>query len=256
MPSITLFERGAHRNILIEDFGSGMAVQANQHLVVHRGSALILDPGGHKVYNRVLTETLNLLGNGARLEYVFLSHQDPDVVAATNGWLMTTDAHAWISSLWMRFIPHFGLDRLVDDRLSAIPDEGMLLPLGGDSELMVLPAHFLHSPGNFQIYDPISRILYSGDLGSSLGIDYRIVSDFDSHVPFMEGFHRRYVASNRSTRAWAKMVRKLDIETIAPQHGALFSGAPMVAKFIDWCESLVCGVDLLDDAYQLPTKRR
>ena len=36
-----------------------------------------------------------------------------DIVAALNGWLMTTDADAYVSSLWTRFVPHFGFDHLV-----------------------------------------------------------------------------------------------------------------------------------------------
>ena len=149
MAHVTLFEDAEHKNILLEDVSSGIAVQANQHLIVHGGSGIILDPGGHKVYSKVLAATMSQLGP-AKLDKILLSHQDPDIVAATNGWLMTTDAVAYVSKLWVRFVPHFGLDRLVEDRLLPIPDEGMKLDLGG-LDLLLLPAHFLHSCGNFQI---------------------------------------------------------------------------------------------------------
>lgn len=247
MSNIELFAQGAHRNILLEDVSSGLAVQANQHLIVHEKSALILDPGGHKVYSKVLSNTTSLL-KSAKLEYLFLSHQDPDIVAATNGWLMTTDAVAYISELWVRFVPHFGLDRLVESRLKGIPDKGMSLNLGG-IDLAIIPAHFLHSPGNFQVYDPIAKILYSGDLGASIGQNYVEVTDFDAHLKHMEGFHQRYMASNKAMRLWAQNARKYDIDIIAPQHGALFKGKAMVERFISWCEGLACGVDLIDKAY-------
>ena len=247
----TLFEGSGHRNLLLPDFGHGLAVQTNQHLIIHDDHGMVLDPGGHKVYNRVLSEATGLL-RGGKLRYLFLSHQDPDIIAAVNGWLMTTEADAFISSLWVRFVPHFGLDRLVEDRLHAIPDEGMMLDLAG-AELMILPAHFLHSAGNFQVYDPRSKILYSGDLGASLGMDYDVVSDFDAHLQYMEGFHKRYMASKVALRAWVSMIRQLDIELIAPQHGAMFKGPQMCKRFIDWCEGLECGVDLLD-GYQLPRR--
>lgn len=252
MAHTVLFSSATHRNVLLEDVSTGsFAVQANQHLIVDGRSGIILDPGGHKAYSRVLSATMDLLGD-AELEMLFLSHQDPDVVAAANGWLMTTDATAWISSLWIRFVPHFGLDRLVESRLKSIPDPGMRLRLGG-CELLVLPAHFLHSPGNFQIFDPESKILYSGDLGASLGASYVEVADFDAHVEYMAGFHRRYMANNRAMRGWARMVRELPIETIAPQHGAYFKGRDMVERFIAWCEGLACGTDLMDDVYRVPT---
>jgi flavorubredoxin len=252
MASIVLFEGHNHKNVLLEESTAGdVAVQSNQHLIIHEKGGMILDPGGHKVYAKVLSDTMAQLGGG-KLDYVFLSHQDPDIVAAVNGWLMTTDATAYASTLWLRFIPHFGLDRLVVDRLKGIGDQGMLLDLRG-LKLVILPAHFLHSPGNFQVYDPVSRILYSGDLGASINHGFDAVADFDAHLPFMEGFHRRYMTSGRSLKRWAQMVRRLDIETIAPQHGAYFKGKPMVERFISWCEHLEVGIDLLDDVYRVPT---
>lgn len=251
MPNTILYDDGTHRNILLEDFDAGgLAVQANQHVIIHNGQGMILDPGGHKVYGKVLAETFSVLAGGS-LRYLFLSHQDPDIVAAINGWLMTTDADAYVSALWTRFVPHFGLDQLVIDRLKPIPDEGMVFDLAG-SRLVAVPAHFMHSEGNFHLYDPIAKILYTGDLGASIGADYRVVGDFDAHLPFIEGFHRRYMVSNRIMKAWAEMVRPLDIEIIAPQHGALFSGKEMVGRFIDWCADLECGVDLITPTFKMP----
>ncbi len=244
MSALTLFDDGTHRNILLEDLDQGLAVQANQHLVIHGDVGLLLDPGGHKVYNRVLSATLGHL-KGGELKYLILSHQDPDIVAAANGWLMTTDANAYVPKIWLRFVPHFGLDRLVEARLHGVEDGGMVLDMNG-VKMPIIGAHFLHSPGNLQVYDPVAKILYSGDLGASLGQPYREVPDFQRHIPFIEGFHRRYIACNKAMRMWAAMVRKLDVECIAPQHGAVYRGKEMVAKFVSWCEGLACGVDLID----------
>jgi flavorubredoxin len=251
MPQTILFNDGTHRNILFEDFDpGGLAVQSNQHLIIHGSAAMILDPGGHKIYSKVLAETFASLG-GARLTHIFLSHQDPDIVAAINGWLMTTDADAYVSKLWTRFVPHFGLDRLVGDRLKPIEDEGAIFDLDG-GKIYILPAHFLHSEGNFQAYDPSSKILYSGDLGASIGAPYEKVQDFDEHLRYMEGFHRRYMGSGRVMKAWAGMVRNLEIDIIAPQHGALFQGTEMVRRFIDWCSNFECGIDLITPKFKVP----
>ena len=251
MAHTTLFSAAGHANVLIEDYNTGsLAVQANQHVIVHGDSGMILDPGGHKVYSKVLAATLSVLGR-AKLKYLFLSHQDPDIVAATNGWLMTTDADAYISDLWTRFVPHFGLDHLVASRLKSIPDRGQTLDLGG-CELLIVPAHFLHSCGNFHVYDPISKILYTGDLGASIGVEGVEVTDFDAHIVKMEGFHKRYMASTRALKAWVRMVRGLDIEMIVPQHGLFMRGKPMVTRFLVWLDGLVCGIDLMEDVYRIP----
>jgi flavorubredoxin len=253
MTTTVLYKDKQHRNILFEEQDpGGFAVQSNQHMIVHGDAAMLLDPGGHKIYAKLLAQTFAVLGR-ARLTHIFLSHQDPDIVAALNGWLMTTDATAHISVLWTRFVPHFGLDRLVADRLQSIPDEGAVFDLDG-AELYALPAHFLHSEGNFQLYDPTAKILYSGDLGASIGAPYDVVPDFDAHLPHIEGFHRRYMVSRKVMRAWADMARGLEIETIAPQHGAVFKGKETVARFIDWCSDLECGVDLMPAVYAVPKR--
>jgi flavorubredoxin len=75
---------------------------------------------------------------------------------------------------------------------------------------------------------------------------YAPIDDFDAHVPRMAAFHRRYMASNRACRWWARRARRLDIDMIVPQHGLPIRGSN-VARFIDWIESLTCGVDLLGE---------
>jgi flavorubredoxin len=251
MPTTILFDQGEHRNVWLDEQGDGTAVPANQHLIVHNKCGVILDPGGHKVYSQVLAGTHTAL-KGGKLEHIVLSHQDPDIVAALNGWLMTTDADAWVSALWTRFVPHFGVDRFVVARLKPIPDQGMRLQFGGDAELLVLPAHFLHSPGNFHVYDPVSKIFYSGDLGASVDDPGPFVTDWDAHVVKMRGFHRRYMSGLKAAQAWARIVRTLDIEIIAPQHGPAIKGKDLVARFIEWVASEPCGTDLADELYQTP----
>ncbi len=251
MSSLVLFENEDHKNILIDFEEEGLAVQANQHVIIHKKSGMVLDPGGHKIFAKLLGELNSLLPPGGSLTRIFLSHQDPDIVAATNGWLMTTEAEAYLSKIWIRFVAHFGVDKFVEARLNPIPDEGMWLSME-DAKFAVIPAHFLHSSGNFQLYDPISKILYSGDLGASLEVDYVEVTDFESHIQFMNPFHTRYVPTGAAMKAWAKLARTLDIEMIAPQHGALFRGKEMVSRFIDWAENLDCGIDIMTDLYKMP----
>ncbi|MDO8391085.1 MAG: MBL fold metallo-hydrolase [Actinomycetota bacterium] len=246
-----LFDSVDHKNILFDELSTGGMVQANQHLIVSDGEMMVLDPGGHKVHTKLFAQMASVAPIN-QLRHIFFSHQDPDIVAATNAWLMMTDANAYISRLWTRFVMHFGIDDLVTERIHPIPDGGMKIVVGA-TEMMILPAHFLHSPGNFHVYDPRSKILYSGDLGASLDSGYRTVTDFAAHVPLMEGFHRRYMPDNKATKLWAAMVRDLDIEIIAPQHGAMLEGKEMVNQFLDWVVDVPCGIDLMSDVYRLPS---
>lgn len=249
---IRLFEQNGHLNVMFNQFSTGRMIPANQHIIIDGDAAIILDPGGHKIHTRLFAEISALLPL-KKLQYLFFSHQDPDIVAAANAWLMMTDARAFLPAIWSGFVAHFGVDELAAKRVDLIPDKGMTIPLGSTT-LKVIPAHYLHSSGNFNLYDPVSRILYSGDMGASPAAPYDRVSDFDAHIQYMENFHRRYMPSTKAVRMWVNMARTLDIAVLAPQHGAIFDNPQSAQRFIDWADTLTVGADRLGDAYEIPAE--
>jgi len=258
--SIELFRQGSHQCLMFSKLSleDGEAVQSNQFLLVHGNTGAILDPGGNIAYNELylgLTQTMA----PHKLAAILASHADPDIIASLDRWMTATTAPVYISRIWERFAPHFCKPGKTAGRIIGLPDAGQRLRLGQGSddsfELWALPAHFLHAEGNFQFYDPISRILFSGDLGASLGAKLdpaKPVTELAGHIRHMEGFHRRYMVSNKVMRLWAAMVRDLPIDMIVPQHGSPMSG-PAVQQFIAWAESLACGIDLMGPAdYRIP----
>ena len=255
--AVELFNDGRHKCLAFYDLvdeEADHAVQCNQFLIVDGDHGALIDPGGNMTYNSLLMEMQRHFPS-KNLDYILASHADPDIIASLNKWMVVSPCKVLISKLWTRFLPHFTSGKDYTSRIVGIPDGGMEISLGA-SRVKALPAHFLHSEGNFQFYDPVAKILFTGDLGASL-VDHDVaaqpVEDFAAHVLSMIGFHRRYMISNRVCRFWAAMARTLDIEMIVPQHGARFVGKPMVARFIDWVEQLECGVDLMTQAqYQVP----
>ena len=254
---IELYRDESHACLMFTDLveEDGNAVQSNQFLLIDHGCAAVIDPGGNLAFNELYLSVARFL-QPQNLQYIIASHADPDIIASLDRWMTSTKAKLVISRIWERFAPHFTKMGKTDDRVIGVPDAGGRLPLGG-CELWLLPAHFLHSEGNFHFWDPVSRILFTGDLGVSLvsGADAaKPVRKLAPHIPKMEGFHRRYMVSNKILRLWARMARQLDIRMIVPQHGAPIEGRQAISDFFDWVESLMCGVDLFDDrAYQLPT---
>lgn len=252
---IELYNNNNHRCIMFEDLvdADGDAVQANQFIIASDGHLAILDPGGNMTYNAIFMAKQRLF-SGQKLDYLLASHADPDIIASLNKWLVQTDCKLIVPQLWSRFVPHF-CTADTKDRIIPIPDKGMNIQLGNHI-IKAIPAHFLHSEGNFQFYDPISKILFSGDMGASMVSHTEIsapVTDFNAHLPKMLGFHQRYMSSNKACRLWVNMVRALDIDWIVPQHGRSFKGKAMVAQFLSWIEHLECGVDLLtQDNYRIP----
>ena len=246
---LELYNRDGHQCLMFTDLCTegGEAVQANQFLIVDGDTGAILDPGGNLAYNELyLDMTRHFPPN--RLSAILASHADPDIIASLDRWMTSTQAKVYISKIWERFAPHFCKPGKTEGRIIGIPDPGMRIRVGRN-DLIALPAHFMHAEGNFQFWDPVSRILFSGDLGVTLGGQPKqMIDDLASALPLMEGFHRRYMVSNKILRLWARMVRPLPIRMIVPQHGSPLTG-PAVQQFIDWVENLSCGIDLMDDRH-------
>jgi flavorubredoxin len=250
-----LFNQDGHVCLMFSHLSDegGEAVQANQFLVIHNDHGCIIDPGGNMAYNEMLL-TVGRYFSPQKLDKILASHADPDIIASLDRWMTSTQAQLYISRLWERFAPHFCKPGKTQGRIVGIPDPGMRIAVG-DAELVALPAHFMHAEGNFQFWDPVSRILFSGDLGVSMvksAEAARPVSSLAGHIPKMEAFHRRYMVSGKVLRLWARMVRDLPIDMIVPQHGAPLKGAA-VGEFIEWVQTLDCGVDHLTQAnYAVP----
>jgi len=213
-------------------------IDTNQYLVCTPDRALILDPGGTEIFSNMLAALLHHVSI-EQITDLFASHQDPDVISSLDLWDQALpNAKLYAPWLWEGFIRHFGLNTI---EYVPIADDGGTIDLGG-IKLELVPAHYLHSSGNFHVYDPVAKILMSGDVGAALespGADI-FVDDFDEHIDKMKMFHQRWMPSNRAKNDWISRVRKLDIELMAPQHGRIFKGKN-VGKFLDWFESLNVG---------------
>ncbi|GAB4196426.1 MAG: MBL fold metallo-hydrolase [Wenzhouxiangellaceae bacterium] len=247
-----LHNNNGHTVVAFRDLVTGDAVQSNQFLIINDNHAALIDPGGELTYSRLFL-ALSRYTSVKNLDFVLVSHQDPDVVASINKWLVGTDCHVVVPGLWSRFIAHFTKPDRTQGRITTIPDRGATLKLG-QMKLLALPAHFLHAEGNFHFYDPISKILFSGDMGANLTNEKldEPVKQFSEILPYMDGFHKRYMASNKACRLWAEMVRQLDIKLLVPQHGRCLQGQA-INDFIDWISELYCGVDLIDaNWYRIP----
>jgi flavorubredoxin len=246
-----LYEDGDHKFIGIGttgDFRSG-AVQTLQYLIIDKNKGWLLDPGGVHLFARVVAGVSRHISLD-RIEGILFSHQDPDVSSGIALWMGVTKAKVWISSLWTRFLPHFGIfdsSRVLP--IEEIPDRSLTLPSG--AALRFVPTHFMHSPGAWSFFDERSRVLFSGDVGAAIfpdGQEKSHIDDFASVIPYVEGFHKRYIAGNAVARRWVEQVRRLDPAIIAPQHGGIFRG-PAVGDFLSWLAGLRCGLDLIDEIF-------
>ncbi len=214
-------------------------IDTNQYMIITDNRALLMDPGGIEVFAPMLGAILHY-AKVDEITDIFASHQDPDIISSLGLWDQALP-HAKLHSpwLWESFLRHFGMNNI---QYAGIPDEGNMLVLD-NVDIRFIPAHYLHSSGNFHVYDSKAKILMSGDVGAALEASEAplFVEDFDEHIPKMKMFHQRWMPSNRAKNDWIRRVRELNIEYMAPQHGRIFKGEN-VAKFLDWFEELEVGI--------------
>ena len=222
-------------------------IDTNQYMVCSEREGILLDPGGSELFAPMLAAVVDYIP-ADRIKHLFASHQDPDIISSLGMWDRTLSGatlHApW---MWEGFIRHFGCESIT---YAPLPDEGATIDVAG-TKLTFIPAHYVHSSGNYSVYDAESRILMSGDIGAALlkpGAPI-FVEDFDAHIPTMRYFHQRWMPSNSAKNDWVRRVRKLDIEMLAPQHGAIYKG-DNIARFLDWFEALEVGIAVEKEAAQ------
>jgi flavorubredoxin len=250
--SHTLYEDDDHQVIWLAWEGdngeSNSLVQSNQLLIINGDTGYMLDPGGAFIFKDVadLIERYIPLD---RIRYLIASHQDPDVMSSVTLWMQMTSANLLISRLWTRFVSHFGFNE--PERIEPIADEGTAVELPSGDRLFLVPAHFMHSEGNFTVFDERSQTLFSADIGASVfesGELYSRVTDFEEHRRHMQGFHERYMGNNAACRRWVAEARRYPVKRIVPQHGSYFEGA-LIEEFYRWLEQLECGTDRLEAFY-------
>ncbi|MCJ8169155.1 MBL fold metallo-hydrolase [Atopomonas sediminilitoris] len=240
--AITLYEQGSHRWFVIarDPDKPHCLIDTNEYVITHAGQALLTDPGGLEIFPAVFSAVSEVI-DPAQVGQIFASHQDPDVISSLALWLeFNPDLRCHVSGLWKSFIPHFGGD---EHTLLSIADDGADIDLHGHP-LHAIPAHYLHSSGNFHLWDAKAQILFSGDIGAAmLPHDQQeiFVRDFAQHIRHAEGFHRRWMGSNSAKRDWCERAAKLPIDMLCPQHGAIYQGDD-VMRFINWLDELKVGL--------------
>lgn len=227
---------------------------ANPYLRIFRSADsqkqvnLLIDPGSQSDFAVVGAKVTALLGNLKRISAIFINHQDPDVGSSAGPLIHRFARRAAIlcSEETWRLIVHLNLPRENFVSVDGFPN-GMRLGTG--HRLVPVPSPFCHFRGAVMLYDPETRVLFSGDLfgGLTEAGAAGIWAD-ESDWRGMRAFHQLYMPANKALVGAIARIRALDPtpELIAPQHGRLIRG-PLIAEFLERMEQLPVGLDILDE---------
>ena len=137
MQSKTLFNENGHQWIVIgrDPHKDAHVIDTNEYVIISRGQAMLLDPGGIQIFPQVLAELAKYV-RVQDIRVIFASHQDPDISSSLAMWLdLNPDIKTYCSWLWTGFISHFSTGTAIE--LNAIPDEGMRIKIGPNTKFTV-----------------------------------------------------------------------------------------------------------------------
>jgi len=224
----------------------GQVLECNAYLLVFRRGTkevrLLVDPGPPEDFAIMSRKVEAVIESIDRIDYVFLNHHDPDVAGNTveiqqrsRGCQLICSEDTFVHA---RF---YGLDRKRFMAVESFPGGVCTLPTG--HSLVFVPTPFCHNRGAVMLFDPASRVLFSGDLFGGARAPALVASELN--WPGIELFHQIYMPSQRALALAAGRVQRLSPspQLIAPQHGALIMGND-VARFVDRVGRLEVGLDL------------
>lgn len=217
---------------------------------------LLIDPGSSSDFSVVSAKVGALIGGLSALSGLFINHQDPDVGSAASLICGRYAPNAVIhcSEATWRLIVHMNLPT---ERFANTDSHvhGLVLPTG--HKVLPVPSPFCHFRGAVMLYDPETRVLFTGDLlgGITAPGTQGIWAD-ESDWSGVRAFHQAYMPTNRALAAAARAIRKLNPfpDIIAPQHGRLLQG-PLLMRFLERLERLPVGLDIMDDVGDGPDAR-
>lgn len=238
----TLYSDGQHTNMLLGEPTSGTLSESHRYLILDHGKAFILEHGLQQYLTQAFQEISTTICP-TDLEYVFLSLPLFHLDIALNRWLYASDAKALCAESWVTYLNDVDLQPQLRKRLFTIPDQGLEIALG-QSRLQLIPAHFLFHSVAFCLYDPLAKVLYTGELASTTEATQLILDRFEDLRPLIEPFHKRFAASSAAVASWVKQIRKLDVQVVAPRRGSILKGKAEVDQLWNWLETTPCGKDL------------
>lgn len=216
---------------------------------------LLVDPGSSSDFAVVSAKIATLIGGMNKISTLFINHQDPDVgsSAAVICAKYAPQASIVCSESTWRLIVHFNLppERFID---TARFPRGFDVPTG--QTLIPVPSPFCHFRGAVMLYDPETRVLFTGDLfGGLTPLEAQGLWADESDWPGMRAFHQTYMPTNRVLTRVMETIRAIQppVEIIAPQHGRLIRGS-MIERFMERLERLPVGLDVIDDVMDDETK--
>lgn len=227
-------------------------LKRNVYLRVFKGGGktmhLLIDPGPPADLETVSRKASQVIGALSDVHFAYDNHQDPDVIGSAPQLLKLNPKLLFLMTedTW-RLAQYYGIPKVNCMAVERFSNQATVLLTG--HTLRFIPTPFCHFRGACMLYDPETRILFTGDLFGGIAVSELMAGG--ANWTGIKAFHELYMPSNEALRLAVKRIRELDPLPlmIAPQHGGILSGA-LVEQFLDRMSELRVGLDIISSLYE------
>lgn len=214
--------------------------QCHPYLIRNGRESILIDPGSLITFEETLRKVKYLV-DLKDIKYIVCHHQDPDLTACLPNLEKTLPAgERYIVTHWRTYflLKHYNL--LTPFYL--VDQHEFKLKLESGRELQFILTPYMHYPGNVVTYDLETKILFSSDIfGGWVEKNWSLFAKNESYIEAIRPFHEIYMPCKEVVLYTIERFKRLDVETIAPQHGSIIKGKHFVRKVMSAVEKFDYG---------------
>jgi len=214
----------------------------NPYLIVEGDKAVLIDAGSRPDFAVVMMKILQTGIAPEQIAALIYHHIDPDLCGSMSNMVDISNNPGLIvlSDPDNNIFLSYYIEREKCALLQSIDKYGLVFNFG-ERTLQFFKTPFAHSTGSFVTYDTKTKTLFSSDLFGSLSRQWELFVELDDDcyvcedyghcimkkgycpLPDIFEFHKKVMPSEKALRYAMGVIRNLDIEIIAPQHGSIFN---------------------------------
>ncbi|MBT4364803.1 MAG: MBL fold metallo-hydrolase [Desulfobacterales bacterium] len=232
-------------------------LSCNPYLVVQGDKAVLIDSGSRTDFAAVMMKVLQAGVDPQQIVGLIYQHYDPDLCGSMSNFIdMCDNPEIKIiseenSNVFISFYIHSDKNHLID----SIDNYEYKFNLNGRI-LEFIKTPYSHSPGSFVTFDKRTKTLFTSDLFGSYSIIWDLFLElteqcytclnFDEcpnkHIvcPVKDilAFHKEMMPNKKALRYALSIIKKMNIECIAPQHGSILNREKDISFVIHKLETL------------------
>ena len=239
-------------------------LHSNPYLISERDKVVVIDSGSRPDFAVVMMKILQVGIDPKQISALIYQHYDPDLCGSAPNMIdiCENDKLMLISEADNNVFISYYLEKEKQSMLKSINDFNYTFEFNGRI-LQFIKTPYSHCPGSFVTYDISTKTLFSSDLFGSFSKHWDLFMEFDKacitckdyrnctqgkdYCPLLDIllFHKKIMPSGKALRYAMNTIKKLDIATIAPQHGSIINNRRDIYFLIEKLASLEgVGIDM------------